>query len=257
MTSLGISIIAHNEEHQISRAIKSSLFADDIVVVNCESIDNTRKVAESFEKVRIFDRPNNKNLNINKSFGFEQLETDWIFYLDPDEVIPAELSDEILQVIKSSENNAYKLPRKNYFFSHWLAYGSQYPDIQLRLFKRGFARFENKHVHEMLKVDGKIGMLRSDFEHHPYPTVNDYIRKMNFYTSFQAEYWHKSESGPGIGKKDAVNLMFIKPFVRFIRRYFFKRGFKDGWPGFVAASGDFIQNVFSYAKYLELKRKDS
>ncbi|MDD2998847.1 MAG: glycosyltransferase family 2 protein [Candidatus Riflebacteria bacterium] len=253
MPTLGISMIAHNEEKQIAGALKSSLFADDIVVVNCESTDKTAEIISGFAKARLFDRPNNRNLNINKSFGFEQLETDWIFYLDPDEIITQELAEEIKQAISNDQYVAYKLPRKNIFFGRWLAHGSQYPDTQLRLFKRGKAGFANRHVHEMLKVDGAIGMLKHAFEHHPYPELADYMRKMMFYTGFQAEFW--KASGLSCSLFNHFRHMFFRPASRFLRRYLLKQGFRDGWQGFVAAAGDAFQNIFSYARFIELKGK--
>ena len=254
MPTIGISTIAHNEERQIANALKSAAFADDIVVVNCESIDKTAEIVKGFEKVRLFDRPNNKNLNVNKSFGFEQLKTDWIFYLDPDEIITPELAEEIKTVINSDAKHvAYRLPRKNIFFGRWLAHGSQYPDTQLRLFKRGHAAFANQHVHEMLKVDGSTGNLQQPFEHHPYPEIADYLRKMIFYTGFQAEFWHNSGLSAGIF--NTLRHLFFRPYFRFLRRYLLKQGFRDGWQGFVAAAGDAFQNVFSYARFLELRSR--
>jgi glycosyltransferase involved in cell wall biosynthesis len=253
MPTLGISLIAHNEERQIANALNSAGFADDIVVVNCESTDKTEEIAKSFANVRLFNRPNNKNLNINKSFGFEQLETDWIFYLDPDEIITSELAAEIKQAIASDKFAAYKLPRKNIFFGRWLAHGSQYPDLQLRLFKRGAAGFANKHVHEMLEVKGETGLLKEPFEHHPYPTLSDYIRKMNFYTGFQAEFWQKT--GMNVHVFNKFRFMFLKPYFRFLRRFLLKQGFRDGWQGFVAATGDAFQQVISFAKLLEMQNQ--
>lgn len=254
MPTLGISLIAHNEERQIANALNSAGFADDIVVVNCESTDKTEEIAKSFAKVRLFNRPNNKNLNVNKSFGFEQLQTDWIFYLDPDEIITADLADEIKIAINSQNYVAYKLPRKNIFFGRWLAHGSQYPDLQLRLFKRGCAGFANRHVHEMLEVKGRTGMLNQAFEHHPYPELHDYIRKMNFYTSFQAEFW--KNSGMSVHFFNQFRYMFFKPYFRFIRRYLLKLGFLDGWQGFIAAGGDAFQAAVSFGKLLELHKKE-
>ena len=253
MPTLGISLIAHNEEKQIANALKSAGFADDIVVVNCESTDKTEEIAKSFPKVRLFNRPNNKNLNVNKSFGFEQLETDWIFYLDPDEIITPALACEIKEAISSERYVAYKLPRKNIFFGRWLAHGSQYPDIQLRLFKRGSAGFANKHVHEMLEVKGETGLLKEPFEHHPYPSLDDYIRKMNFYTGFQADFWLNSNMNSGLLNK--LRYMFFKPYFRFLRRFIFKQGFRDGWQGFVAAVGDAFSQIASFGKFLERYNK--
>lgn len=254
MPTIGISMIAHNEEKQIAKALQSSLFADDIVVVDCESTDKTAEIVKNFPQARIFSRPNNKNLNLNKSFGFEQLATDWIFYLDPDEIITEELTAEIKEAICSEKFAAYKLPRRNIFFGRWLAHGSQYPDTQLRLFKRGRASFPNRHVHEMLQVDGETGNLKNAFEHHPYPEVADYMRKMIFYTGFQAEYWHTSGMSDNVF--NTLRHLFFRPYFRFLRRYLLKQGFRDGWQGFAAAAGDAFQNIFSYARFLELRGRN-
>ncbi len=255
MPTIGISLIAHNEEKQIANALKSADFADDTVVVNCESSDRTEEIVKTFPRVRLFNRPNNKNLNINKSFGFEQLTTDWIFYLDPDEIITPELAVEIKEAICTERYVAYKLPRKNIFFGRWLAHGSQYPDTQLRLFKKGSAGFANRHVHEMLEVKGETGLLRECFEHHPYPSLDDYIRKMNFYTGFQADFWLNSNLNPNI--INSLRYMFFRPYFRFLRRYILKQGFRDGWQGFVAAAGDAFQQIISFAKYLERKSHEN
>ncbi|MBU1108387.1 MAG: glycosyltransferase family 2 protein [Candidatus Riflebacteria bacterium] len=251
MPTLGISIIAHNEEKCIANAIHSALFADDIVVVNCESTDKTEETVKSFERVRYFERPNNHNLNINKSFGFEQLKTDWVFYLDPDEIIPLELAAEIKKSITSKQYVAYRLPRKNNFFGRFLLHGSQYPDLQLRLFKNGKASFAGRHVHEKLQIDGKTGILKNAFEHYPYPEIPDYLRKMMFYSEFQAHFWLNSEMSASL--PTTLHRLYFKPWFRFLRRYVFKQGFRDGWQGFVAAAGDVFQSIFSYARFLELR----
>lgn len=246
--SLGISLIAFNEERQIESALQSALFADDVVLVDCESSDRTVEIARRFEKVRVFSRPNNPNLNVNKSFGIAQLSTDWIFYLDPDEIIPPSLTDEIGRVIGYTDNSAFKLPRRNFFFGRWLQRGGQYPDYQLRLFRRGKASFPERHVHESLQITGSTGYLSEPFDHHPYPEIDDYIRKMNFYTSFQADFWRREKMSQGIFR--TMQYMFFRPFNRFIRRYIFKAGFMDGWQGYLAACGDAFQTAAGYGKYL-------
>jgi glycosyltransferase involved in cell wall biosynthesis len=251
MKTIGISLIAHNEERQISQALESVRFADDIVVVDCESTDRTAEIACSFPRVRLFQRPNNSNLNVNKSFGFAQLTTDWILYLDPDEAIPQALATTIRQVIQQETPVAYKVPRRNFFFGRWLAHGGQYPDRQLRLFKRTCAAFPNKHVHESLVVQGETGILSEPFDHFPYPTLHDYLRKMNFYTSFQADFWANEGLHPS--GLNAARFMFLRPLSRFVRRYLLKGGCRDGWQGYVAALGDAFQMAVSFGKFLEKK----
>ncbi|HNV72342.1 MAG TPA: glycosyltransferase family 2 protein [Candidatus Ozemobacteraceae bacterium] len=238
-----------DERHCLAAALDSAQWADEIVVVDCASTDGTPDVVAAYTKARLFHRPNNPNLNVNKSFGFEQLTTDWVFYLDPDERIPAELAREIRAVIADTPHNAFRLPRRNIFFGRFLAHGGQYPDTQLRLFRRGKARFANKHVHESLDVDGTTGRLSEPFDHLPYPDLESYLRKMIFYTGFQANFW--AESGMKPGMINTLRYFCLRPAGRFFRRYLLKRGFQDGWQGFVAAVGDAFQTIISYARFLE------
>lgn len=255
MPTIGVSIIAHNEEAQLAGAIESAAFADELVVVDCASTDRTAEIARSFDRVKLFSRPNDPNLNVNKSFGFGQLSTDWIFYLDPDERLPASLVEEIRRTIADTPHAAFRLPRRNHFFGRMLAHGGQYPDAQLRLFRRGKAGFPNRHVHESLEVQGSTGMLREPFDHFPYPSLDDYLRKMNFYTSFQADFWLREGRTPGF--VDTARFMFVRPLSRFLRRYLLKGGWRDGWQGYVAAVGDAFQIVASYAKFLERSSRGS
>ncbi|HQG29377.1 MAG TPA: glycosyltransferase family 2 protein, partial [Candidatus Ozemobacteraceae bacterium] len=128
MPTIGVSIIAHNEEAHLAGAIESAAFADEVIVVDCASTDRTSEIARSFDRVRLFWRPNDANLNVNKSFGFDQLSTDWIFYLDPDERIPPPLTEEIRRSIADTPHAAFRLSRRNHFFGRMLAHGGQYPD---------------------------------------------------------------------------------------------------------------------------------
>ncbi len=249
MPTLGFSLIAHNEEAQIAGALRSIDWADQVVVVDCASSDRTAAIVGDFPRVRLFSRPNETNLNVNKSFGIAQLTTDWIFYLDPDERIPPPLAEEIRRTLPQTAHHGFRLPRRNFFFGRWLAHGGQYPDTQLRLFRRGKARFPNRHVHESLEVEGTVGLLHEPFDHHPYPRLDDYLRKMNFYTSFQADFWKKEGRRPRA--LDTLRFLALRPASRFLRRYFLKGGFRDGWPGYIAALGDAFQITISYAKFLE------
>jgi hypothetical protein len=180
----------------------------------------------------------------------DQSQADWIFYLDPDERIPEALSREIKKItVDSGEYTAFQLNRRNHYFGKWLRFGSQYPDIQLRLFKRGHGEFPQKHVHEKLLITGKIGHLNEDLLHYPYLSISQYMQKFNFYTSFEAAYLAENNKTPNFTM--AYRYCFSKPLWRFIRRYFFKMGFRDGWQGFFAALFDALNYVVRYFKLIE------
>src|SRR5690606_17349035 len=114
----------------------------------------------------------------------------------------------------------------NHFFGVWLKHGGQYPDKQLRIFARGKGHFPNKHVHESLVIDGPIGLLENPMLHYPYLTISQFLKKMDFYSSFEAK--HLYEKGVKPSFKNNLKFLVYKPSVRFLRRYIGKAGFKDG-----------------------------
>jgi glycosyltransferase involved in cell wall biosynthesis len=247
-----ISLIGHNEAENLPQCLESLKWADEIIYVDCESSDNSLEIAREYTN-RVFTRPNLRNLNINKSFGIDQSNSLWVLYLDPDEIIPGQTAQWIKNEIKNPVNDAYLFPRKNHILGSWLKRGSQYPDYQLRLFRKDRAHFPCKHVHERLQVDGSTGKASYPILHHPYPTLETYIKKFNFYTSFEAIYLY--ENPPS--KLSGIKYILFKPLSRFFKRYLFNLGFLDGFPGLLAAFFDMINFPMRYFKYLELKRKNS
>lgn len=253
MKKLSFSCIGHNEKEHLQNLLPLLLkHSNEVIYVDCESTDGSFDYAKNCG-CNAFKQPNNTNLNVNKSYGFEQAQGEWIFYIDPDERVSKELIKEIKSVISSNpKENAFTLARKNTFFGKWLKFGGQYPDYQLRLFKKTKGKFENKHVHEKLKIDGKIGKLNNDLIHHPYVSIQQMILKFDFYTSFDAQYLNSTNA-----KLDFKNHFYFsvyKPVSRFIRRYILKMGFRDGVPGFLAALFDAIAWSIRYTKLWEIKK---
>ncbi|MFC1561636.1 glycosyltransferase family 2 protein [candidate division KSB1 bacterium] len=255
MNTLSVSIIGHNEAHCLNRCFNSVKDADEIVYVDCESSDNSVEVARHYTS-NIYTKENNPNLNVNKSFGFSKATKDWILYIDPDEIIPRELFDEIKHLLISDPGyDGYYIPRKNHYFGKWLRWGAQYPDYQLRLFRKGKGAFENLHVHEKIKIESKVGHLRNPMLHYPYETVSQFIRKFDFYTTFEANYL--AQNSVNISLTSTVKRIIFRPFLRFFKRYFIKLGFLDGFPGLFAAFGDAAVSVTSYVKLWELHKSKS
>ncbi len=248
--TLSITIIGHNEANHLRELAPALHWAEEVVYVDCESEDDSLQVARE-AGWRVFEQPNNLNLNVNKAFAMEQASGEWIFYLDPDERIPDVLQKEIRRVIEQPDAMvAFELNRRNHYFGRWLKYGSQYPDVQLRLFRRGKARFPLEHVHEKLMVDGKIGKLKNDMLHFPYLSISQYFQKFDFYTSFEADFLYRNGVKPSW--RNALRFWLTTPFWRFFRRYVLKGGFLDGWAGFFACYFDALNYVVRYFKLLEL-----
>jgi glycosyltransferase involved in cell wall biosynthesis len=250
MATIAFSIIGHNNGHQLARCLDSIRWADEIVYVDCESRDDSLAVARRYTQ-RVFERPNNRNLNVNKSYGFEQVTADWIFYLDPDEVIPPALAAEIRAVAaRNPRENAFALPRRNHYFGRWLRHGGQYPDTQVRMFRRGRAHFACRHVHEKLEVEGATGRLREAMWHYPCETVQEQIGKMDFYSTFNAELMAREGVRPTFGL--GVSYCLVKPLDRFLRRAFVKRGVQDGWAGLIVIAISSIDFVYRFFKLWDL-----
>ena len=247
--NLSITIIGHNEIEHLRELLPQLKWADEIVYVDCESHDGSLEVVRE-AGCRVYSRPNNTNLNVNKSYAMEQANGDWVFYVDPDERIPEILVSEIENVIQDTTNSAFKLNRRNHYFGNWLRHGSQYPDTQLRLFRKDSAHFPNRHVHEKLVVEGSIGKLNNDMLHFPYLNISQFLNKFDFYTRVEAGYLR--DSGVRITAGNSLRFLVLKPFSRFFRRYFLKGGFRDGLPGLFCAIFDALNFVVRYFKLWEL-----
>ncbi|KAF0154990.1 MAG: family 2 glycosyl transferase [Elusimicrobia bacterium] len=237
---ISVSIIGHNEAHNLPRCLASVKWADEVVYVDCASADGSAELAASLG-ARVFTRPNDANLNVNKQFGLEQCSGDWIFYLDPDEEVSAGLAEGLRGELEKSRYSAYVLPRRNYYFGRWLKRGGKYPDRQLRIFRRGKASFPCVDVHERLKVDGPVGALRWHIDHHPYNTAAELLRKLDFYTG----------RGAGRCAEKGKPVSLTRAGRKFLVNYFVLRGFMDGPEGFVSASFDLFNECLTWLKHRE------
>jgi glycosyltransferase involved in cell wall biosynthesis len=252
--TLSVCMIAHNEEHHIGEALESARFADEIIVADCESTDETALIAKAFG-ARVFRRPNLSNLNVNKNFAFDQATGDYLLCLDADEIVPKETAREIREVLRKEPNHAgYSLPRRNFFLGKWLKHGGHYPDWQLRLFRRGQGRFPQRHVHERLRVDGSVGRLQCPLDHHPYESIEECRHKLEFYTSFEAQYLFQSGARPSLPR--AFRFLCWMPSQRFLRRYLLRAGFLDGLAGWLAIRMDMRNFRLRYRKLCELARAE-
>jgi len=224
---LSVVISAFNEEKKVEDALKSARFADEIIFVDNTSSDKTLEIAKKYTQ-KVFIRPNNLMLNVNKNFGFTKASGDWIFSLDADERISNELQEEIKKEInKKSSINGYWIPRKNIIFGKWIEHTGWYPDNQLRLFKKAKGRFPEKHVHEMVDVDGETERLNGHLVHYNYDNISQFLRKMEIYI--------ESESKDLLANKYKISAIDSVrfPLKEFISRFFAREGFKDGLHGFV------------------------
>jgi glycosyltransferase involved in cell wall biosynthesis len=245
MNKISILVITKNEAHNISECLESVRWADEIVIVDAESKDETVATAKKYTD-RIFVRPW-LGFAAAKQFGLEQCSNEWILWLDADERVMPELADEIRTVMKGEpEQAAFTVARRAYFLGRWIQHSGWYPGRVARLFNRKRARFNTAAVHEGLVIDGPIGNLRSDLLHFTDPNIYHYFSKYNRYTTLAAEEAFAKQ------KRSGLSDLLIRPAWQFIRMYILRLGILDGVQGLLLA---LFSSSYVFTKYAKLREK--
>ncbi len=245
---LSLCIIAHDAAGEIAGCIGSAAFADDVVVVDSGSRDDTVNIARGLG-ARVLERAF-AGYGPQKQFAVANARNHWVLCLDVDERVTPELADAIAAVLARDNPGAaaFALARRNRFLGRWLSHGDGYPDWVVRLFDRRYARWSDDVVHERVIVDGHAARVDGDLLHASAESLSDYIAKQNRYTSLQAEAMHRAGRSAGFAQ------IALAPLARFLRLYLLRLGFLDGAAGFAhIAVGSFA----SFLKYAKLRALES
>lgn len=253
---LSVIIVTKNEESNIDDCLKSIYpWAEEIIIVDDESTDATRQIAARYTD-KIFIRKWDLE-GKQRNYGASQARNTWVMMLDADERMTEEVQKEIEKILfKNDEKTvAYWIPRKNYFGTKWLQYGGWYPAPHIKLYKKGFLKWrEISHdvVHPGVDIakNFSIGQLKNHLIHYNFKNIEDFIKKVNRQSTLEAIKWH------GQGKKIGLMHGLWKSFDRFWKRYVYKKGYKDGYYGFVAAVLSGFYQFAAYSKLREIKEKD-
>lgn len=237
-----------NEEINIEQAIDSVSFADEIIVIDSYSTDNTVKLAKKHDvKIiqRVFD-----DFSRQKNFAITKAKYDWIYVLDADERVSPKLKKEILEVAEAPNDFVgYYVYRTFYFIDKKLKYSGWRNDKAVRLFNRKYCKYNGNLVHEVIKADGKLGFLKNKLDHFSYQSFNQYSNKLNRYAWLQARELQEK------GLKLNPYHILIKPPFRFFLHYFLKLGFLDGFRGFIISVLLSYGVLVRYIKLWLLKHK--
>ena len=251
MKNLSVCTLALNEAAHIKKTFESvkDLAGEIIVTIDESTTDETEKIARSYTK-KIYKRPHKKNFHINKQFTIEKATRPWILWLDGDEKVTSDLRFEIEKKINKKGNfyNGYFLPRKNIIFGKWIKYTGWYLDHQLRLFKKGKARFPCKRIHEDPILTGPAGYLKNPLIHYNYQTVFQFIERMNRYTTVDAKYFLKSF------KRPYWRHFITRPIDEFIKRLLAFKGYKDGLHGLALSLLQAAYELVVVAKAWEIRK---
>jgi len=246
---LSVVVITKNEAANIVDCLKSVYdWADELLVVDDESTDNTRELCRSFSD-KIFVRKMD-NEGSHRNWAYAQAKNNWVLSLDADERITPELQKEVAQVLQSPKDyNAFAIPRRNYIGNYWVKYCGWYPSAQLRLFKKDKFKYEEVEVHPRVFLDGKCGVLKSDMIHYSYKGFEDFLGKLNRQTTMEAKKWVSTN------RKMSLGVAIWRTMDRFPRSYIRKKGYKEGFMGFMIAFFASLYQIISYAKFVEMKKR--
>lgn len=246
MEKLAVVIIVKNEEKNIRRCLEAVKWADELLVVDTGSIDNTVAICNEFGIKPI--KAEWQGFGRAKHFAVEQANCDWILSIDADEVVTAALRAEIQQELSRPAFSAYRIKRKTFYVKRWIRHSGWSNEYHLRLFNRQVGNYNLNPVHESVETTVKVGKLKAPLLHYSYPDFTTYLRKMQEYTQLSAQ--QKSDAG----KNASLFTAIWHGAVTFFRMYFFKAGFLDGSLGLALA----VNSAFAvYMKYLMLWEKNS
>ena len=271
--TLSVVIITHNEETNIGRTLMSvqPLVSDgkgEIIIVDSGSTDRTVEIAELLGARVFVERW--KGYAAQKNSAIEKATGDWILSLDADEEVDEDLRAALRHYILGESINTVKdgvpnyrtsffattvtgllIRRQNYFLGRWIKHGGFWPDPKLRLFRRGAGKFEDRAVHETLRVSGDVRQFPTGaLLHHSYPTLTDYLDHMNRYSSLGAEMILAN----GRVRFSTFNIV-LRPAATFVYNYFLRLGFLDGREGLLLHLYHAAYVSWKYAKAWELQKK--
>jgi glycosyltransferase involved in cell wall biosynthesis len=245
MPGLTVTVITHNESANLAAALESVRWADEILVVDSESTDDTAAIARRFTE-RVIVRPW-PGYVAQKNFAADQAANDWILSLDADERVSPALADEIRRIVAGAPASAgYRVPRVSFHFGRWIRSTDWYPDYQLRLYDRRRAAWTGRYVHESVRADGPVGELRGELQHHPYRDISHHLQTMDRYTTLAAKQLFED------GRRAGWIEILMLPRLAFFRNYILRGGFRDGMPGLVISAMNAYYVGLKFAKLWEL-----
>jgi glycosyltransferase involved in cell wall biosynthesis len=240
-----VTVITLNESANLAAALDSVKWADEVVVVDAESTDDTVAIARRYTD-RVIVRPW-PGYVAQKNFAADQASNDWILSLDADERVTPALAGEIRSLLQREPAAAgYRVPRLTFHLGRWIRSTDWYPDYQLRLYDRRRGQWAGRYVHESVKTDGPVARLSNDLQHYAFRDVAHHLRAIDRYTSLAARQMFED------GRRASWFDVLIHPRLAFFRNYILRGGFRDGMPGLIISVMNAHYVGVKFAKLWEL-----
>jgi glycosyltransferase involved in cell wall biosynthesis len=248
MTRLPISVcmISGAEAHRVGNALASvaDWTSEIVLVLNAEVSDGTDEMAASFG-AKVYREPW-CGFVAQKNSAMDKANQPWLLGLDADEVVSASLRQEIMELFAPTPaGGAYSFPRRSFYLGRWIGHGDWYPDRCVRLWAKGSARWGGVDPHAELLVEGPVVKLRRDLLHYSNSDISSYVRKINYFADL-----HLQRQIAEKARWSAVGAIFRAAW-RFVRAYFFRLGFLDGYPGFFIAASTAYSTLVRHSRLFE------
>jgi glycosyltransferase involved in cell wall biosynthesis len=244
---ISVIVPTYNEERNIRACLESVAWADEILVVDSFSNDETLEIAKPLA-TRIIQREYNNSAS-QKNWAIPQAAHRWVMILDSDEQVSPALRDEIRALMAAGPPlDGYVIRRLNHFHGKPIHYGGWGRDRVLRLFDKEKGRYQEKHVHAEVEVGGRTGELEHQILHDTFRGFDDYLRKINRYTAWGAADLRQR------GRKARASDMMLRPLGRFVKRYLIQGGFLDGAEGLMITGIDAYVTFLKYARLWEMEK---
>lgn len=251
MQKISVYIIAYNEAEKVAQTIESVRWVDEVVVVDSNSTDGTQDIATNLgaRVVQVVF----EGFGDLRNQAIAACSHDWIFSVDADERCTPEVAAEVRAIVNDPASlDVWRVPRRNYFMGRWIRHSGWYPNFrQPQLFRKGAMSYDLKPVHEgyVLHTEKPLGTLKNEIWQFPFKNMAEVMHKANRYSSLGAEKI--------VHKRITMGSALAHGLWSFVKHYLFKRGFLDGWAGFVIALGNFEGTFYRYVKALEMQQGDA
>jgi glycosyltransferase involved in cell wall biosynthesis len=250
--AISVVIITRNVAHNLVDCLESVKWADEVVVVDNHSADNTLDIAKTYKCSIYHDTWDMEGSIRNRAY--QRAKNQWVLTLDPDERVSPELHKQIEEFLTNgTEYAAYSVAMKSIFGGkYWIRHGGWYPASRIKIFKKDKFQYEDAEIHPraFLAQGEKEGRLSGDIIHYCYSDFANVVDKMNVQSTLEAKKWLRDK------RKMSLNIALIRVFSRFFKMYVQKAGFKDGIIGFMMAWQWATYQLLSYVKYWQMKNME-
>jgi glycosyltransferase involved in cell wall biosynthesis len=243
-----VCILTYNEEKNNQECLESVTWADEIIILDSFSTDRTLEICRKYSD-RIYQQKFG-GFGPQRNAAVQYASHDWVLSVDADERVTEELREEIRKKLSSPpEADAYFVPRKSHFLGKEIRHCGWYPDYrQLQLFNKMKMIYRSDRVHEGYQLSSRASCLHGHILHFPFSDVEEFLRKMTWYSSLAAEDMIEA------GRAFRFYQLFTHPLGNFIKIYFIKQGFRDGRHGLILS---LLYAYYSFLKYLRFWEKSS